>query len=242
MNNLLQVIKAFEAKVLEALEFKYRGLSPKIRENLVEVSPVTKMDITQFYDLYLGQDAYPSERLEKLVYQLMDIKIELFYILELDLGLYNHLIYDEGFTQDNINDFPYVALRKLSLDQTIIMKSRILWERLMNFVYFLESGKTLEVKKSSKKARFFEFIPDTKWAYLGEYRDYIDWFDDKLRTPEIHKSSTLRKQFTTDATIPGEKIMALTEIVMNAFWPGLLAIIKGGEFRSRFWSVGMEVQ
>jgi hypothetical protein len=71
-------IKQFENKLLEALEFKYRSETPKIRTSLIEVSPVKQMDIEKFYELYLEKGVYPRERIDKLIYQLFDIKIEMF--------------------------------------------------------------------------------------------------------------------------------------------------------------------
>ena len=44
----------------------------------------------------------------------------------------------------------------VSFDQNLISKSRILWERLMNFIYFLYTGKELETK-NSKKVKFFRW-------------------------------------------------------------------------------------
>lgn len=238
-DDLRSDIEEFETKLFQALAFKYGGASAAKREWLVDGSPVNKIDIARLFELYLEQDIYPPDRLSRLVHQLMDIKIQLFYIVELDMGLYNRFIYDAGFTEETINNSPYMVLWKLSLDQNTIMKSRILWERIMNLVYFLETGKSLEAKRSGKKTRFFEFIENTRWAFLAEYHDYIDWFDDKLRTPEAHKGSVLRKHFQTDSHTPPERILALANIVVNFFYPSLLEILQGREVSSRYWVAGM---
>ena len=239
------VINKFENKLLEALEFKYKSLPEQIRASLIEISFVKVMDIGKFYDLYLEENVYPKERIKKLIYQLFDIKIEMFYIIELDIGLYNHLIYNVGFDNSNIDEFPYIALRKLSLDQTLIIKSRILWERVMNFIYYLETGEDLDkiirgLKKRSKKNHFYDFIKNTKWSYLEEYRNYIEWFDNKLRTPEVHKGSILRKDFQMGLTAPDRKTFGLINIVSNSIWVNLLEIIQRGEPSSRFWTIDME--
>jgi len=241
MSDLDKVIDEFEQRLLDALKFKYRGQPDGWIASRIEISPVTKIDIGKFRELYLAQNVYPVERLEKLVYLLMDVKIQLFYLVELDLGLYNYLIADQGFTPNNINKYPYVVLRKLSLDQNLIVKSRILWERVMNFIYFLETGKDLEVKNSSKKSRFFKFATTSdKWAFLEDYKSFIDWFDDSLRTPEVHKGSVLRRHFMTDTNVPDDKIAGLLNIVMNVFWPSLIEILQGEEFRGKFWFPGMD--
>lgn len=232
------VINQFENKLLEALEFKYKSQPQQIKTSLIETSFVKGMNIKKFYELYLEKGVYPQERIEKLIYQLFDIKIEMFYIIELDIGLYNHLIYNIGFDNSNIDEFPYIALRKLSLDQTLIVKSRILWERVMNFIYYLETGKDLDRK--SKKTYFFNFIKSTKWSYLEVYKNYIEWFDKRLRAPEVHKDSTLRKGFLTGSTPPPEKMLGVTNIVLNSIWTNLLQIIQGGEPTSRYWDISME--
>ena len=232
------VINQFENKLLEALEFKYKSQPQQIKTSLIETSFVKGMNIKKFYELYLEKGVYPQERIEKLIYQLFDIKIEMFYIIELDIGLYNHLIYNIGFDNSNIDEFPYIALRKLSLDQTLIVKSRILWERVMNFIYYLETGKDLDRK--SKKTYFFNFIKSTKWSYLEVYKNYIEWFDKRLRAPEVHKDSTLRKGFLTGSTPPPEKMLGVTNIVLNSIWTNLLQIIQGGEPTSKYWDISME--
>lgn len=233
-------IGQFESKLLEALEFKYGSEPQQVKTTLIEMSPVKRIDIKKFWELYFGQKIYPQERIEKLVYQLFDIKIQMFYIVELDIGLYNRLIYDLGFNNTNLQDFPYVHLRKLSLDQTLIVKSRILWERVMNLIYYLEKGEDLEEDGGSKKTRFFNFIKGTKWAYLREYKNYIYWFDDKLRTPEVHKSSLLRKHFQQESNPNDDKIMGLINIIMNSIWTNLLEIIQGHEPSSGYWDIAME--
>ena len=100
------IIEHFESKFLEALDFKYKSYYPEAREHLIAVSPIQRMDIKKFLAIYRNQDNYPQERLENLIYLLIDIKIEMFYIIELDLGLYNHLVYNIGYDNGNIDDVP----------------------------------------------------------------------------------------------------------------------------------------
>ncbi|MGD0353095.1 MAG: hypothetical protein ABSB38_06330 [Dehalococcoidia bacterium] len=247
--NLLDEINRFEGMLSEALQYKYdrsfTSLSSEQRGELIKILPVKQMNIRDFYKLYLvnlTKGIYPKERLPKLIAQLFDIKIQLFCIMELDIGLYNHLIYDLGFDKNSIDKCPYIALRKISLDQTMIVKSRILWERIMNFIYCLETGKDLGDRKS-KKTHFFQFIENTKWAYLEDYKQYIYRFDDKLRTSEVHEGSMLRKYFQQELLGTAhelERINGLVNIVMNAIWINLLSIIQGKEPSSRFWTIEME--
>ncbi len=100
-------------------------------------------------------------------------------------------------------------------------------------------GKELEVKRS-KKGRFFKFIADGKWSYLLEYRDFINWFDEQLRTPEVHKSSVLRAHFQKSSTPSSDKVHCLVNIIMNCVWTNLLDIIQGREPSSRYRDIAME--
>ena len=141
------LIDEFENDSIRALQFKYQSLPKKIKDNLIEISPIIRMKIKEFYEVYLSNDIYPKEYIEKLIYLLFDIKIQLFFILELDMGLYNHLIYNVGFDNGNIHEYPYILLRKLSLDQNIVVKSRILWERVQLGNTMINANKKLDVQK-----------------------------------------------------------------------------------------------
>jgi hypothetical protein len=162
----------------------------------------------------------------------MDIKVQLYLVVEIDLGLYNELIY-RRFLVENIDANPYLGLIRLSIDQSVVVKSRILWERIMNFVYYLETGEDLETKKSkkqSKKAEFFEYTRESaenKWSYLADYEPYVNWFDEKLRTPEVHKGSTLRGHFVAGEAVNSVGVLSLLNISANVFWQGLFEIIQG---------------
>jgi len=113
----------------------------------------------------------------------------------------------------------------------------------MNFIYYLEYGEDLEKKVSrrkSKKTVFFASIKDTKWEYFTEYKKFIDKFDDKLRTPEQHKPSILRKSFLTDHEIKSEEVIGIVNIVMNIFWQGLDLILQGEDVSYKSCFKGMD--
>ena len=241
MKSMDDRVVEFEDDMEGALVFKYKQFYGTHWESVLDSSPVKRIKIKDFCDLYLTQTSYPHDRFERLVHYLFDFKIQLFFILEVDIGLYNHLVYNQGYDHTSIGENPYILLKMLCLDQSVILKSRILWERVMNFVYFLETGIELESKAGkSKKGAFFKFVQDSEWSFLCRYRDYIDWFDDKLRTPETHKSSTLRRHFQKGGQPPSEKVMAFLNIVMNVFWENMLTVVRGDEVHSRSWTTGMD--
>lgn len=238
-----KVIRQFEEKIQRALAFKYKNEDPKIRKYLLRGNILRKWDLLKFYKIYITSKVYSKERIELVMNYLFDLKIQLYYLLEADLGLYNRLIYNRGYNSKNIQKFPHIQLVKLSLDQNVISKSRILWERVMNFIYYLETGEKLENAISgstSKKTAFFDFISKTNWQFLLDYKKYINWFDKKLRIPEVHKSSTLRKYFLKEKEVNPGKILGIINIVMNSIWENGLEIIQGKKPSKRYWNIAQK--
>ena len=155
---MIRTIKQFEEKIQKALESKYKNEPPKIRQHLIGDSILKRWNLLEFYRLYTKGGIYPRTRIKKIIYYLFDIKIQLYYLLEVDFGLYNSLIYNLGCDNKNIRNFPHIQLIKFSLDQNAISKSRILWERIMNWVYYLETGEKLENKVSGRKSKKVAFF------------------------------------------------------------------------------------
>ena len=153
------------------------------------------------------------------------------YFVERDIGLSNKAAYLAGYQPANPLLRPDLFLVKLSLDQSVILKSRIVWERLMNLVFFIETGAELEAKVSrrkSKKAAFFDFVHDNpKWRFLAAYEKEISAYDDSFRTPEAHKNSFLRSAFLNGRDIDGNAILTLLNHALNTIWENTLSIMEG---------------
>ncbi len=122
--NLDEAINDFESLVKMAVDAKYGDNLPKVKASILGTSIIIRFDIKKFYELYKAQNHYPQERISKLIHMLFDIKLQLFFINEVDLGLYNQLVFNYESTE---RQHPLIQLRKLSLDQNLIVKSRILW-------------------------------------------------------------------------------------------------------------------
>ncbi len=73
--------------------------------------------------------------------------------------------------------------------RALIGKSRILWERLMSLVYYMETGREIpKTGNGSVKSSFFSWIRTTpRWRYLEPYEQFLESFDASYRTPEYHK-------------------------------------------------------
>ncbi len=131
----------------------------------------------------------------------------------------------------------------LSLEQSVLLKSRVVWERFANFIFYLETGEFLEGKRSGNKTKskvFREFITaNSKWSFLLEHADAVNSFDQVFRTPEAHKNSTLRTHFIDGTNPDSDELLAVLNIAMN-LWQSIMAILQGGEVTRRSWSIGMD--
>jgi len=238
-----ETVLKFEKKLLDALNYKYRNEQMFIKEKMLSVHFVTTFNIEKMLDLY-RKSKYPQDRLEKYVYMLMDIKLQM-YLIETDLGADNTLMQIITPEKENDGKKAQIELIHLSFNQSLIFKSRALWERVMNLVYYLEKGK--EINAKSKKTKFFSFINNEedesaiKWKFLSDYEDYVKWFDDAWRTPEAHGGSTLRASFsgTEMSNDDVNKILGLNDIVANVFYVNLADIINGDKPSRWFWTYGM---
>lgn len=243
------IVVKFESDILEALKEKYYSLSWTNKDDTqiskesidqtINSTFSVRFNLLQFFDAYL-KSSEPQERLSKLMHELFDLKLQLFYILECDQGLYNSMLYDKGFDQKKPKTIE--LLIKMSIDQTTIVKSRILWERMINFVSIYISGEELKSSsKYSKKAKFFKISINTPWEFLHEYKTTLEWFDEKLRTPEVHGGSVLRKAFQERSEeIDSNTLLVLSNIAMNVFYPNIMNIVQGLEPSHKVWVSGMQ--
>ena len=142
-----------------------------------------------------------------------------------------------GYNFKDPTKTPNLYLIKLSIDQSVIGKIRILWEKMMNLIYYLETGEELESKVSGNKTKrkvFFQFIETSdKWNHLIELKDILQYHDDKFRTPEFHKKSTLRADLFRETKLDVNAILMLLNAITPVFWNNLMAIISGEEPKER---------
>ena len=236
MNSLESDIKLFEGLIQDALFQKYGGDKYSVEmQPLKDNDPLYQIDIKKFYTKYCDSSIYPRDRLENVIAYLFDIKLQYYYLMEFDLGLYNSRVIDSGYNFKNPASTPHLFLSRLSIDQTVITKSRVLWERMMNLIYFLENGVELESKASggkSKKKIFFEFTKNSKkWLFLHELEEILIHHDNRFRTPELHKKSTLRSELLGNRKADQNEILVLLNTIVPFFWKNLLSIICGQEPR-----------
>lgn len=231
-NDLTTLADEFDQLIHTALRSKYAAIDPQLPEFFIEKNPVLRWCIGEFIKRYLGAACYPSDRLETLIYKLFDIKLQLYFLIETEIGRYNKAI-DQGYDSHNPMNTPHLYLTKLSIDQSVIVKSRILWERIMNFVYFLEEGDELEKLVSGNKTKskvFFQFVGKSqKWAFLLPYQNELKKYDERLRTPEVHKNSILRSALLKEQEVDSKEILNLINRAMNVIWENMISIVSGDQ-------------
>src|SRR5215216_2494750 len=96
INEIREAVNSFETVLEQALEQKYGQYPSDIKPHLLDMSIIKRWNLRDFLEIYLNSNIYPVERLEHVIHDLFDIKLQLYYILEVDLGLYNKLVYDQG--------------------------------------------------------------------------------------------------------------------------------------------------
>ena len=141
-----KVVK-FEELIASAMRERLTSSYPiEIVESMLEVWGSRHLNLSTFLDTYVESKVFPLDRLERV----MD------YLFDVDFGGYNRLAH-QGFNSSYPANTPHLWLSRLSLEQSLIGKSRILWERYMNLILFLEIGVDLDKKlsKRSSKKTFF---------------------------------------------------------------------------------------
>lgn len=198
----------------------------------------TKIDIKNFYTIYSESEYYKNntdfekEINRKIVNSLIDIILLNVIVNEIDrldnIGVNNFKVEDE-----------FSALYNISKAMNLINKTRILWERVMNFIYLIIERKVLDdsvPKRKSKKAFFKDWFSKKNLKFLEEYYRFICVFDDKYRTPETHKQSTLRRLFLEEKNIPIIGIsLKMTMSFGTDIYPNIISILRKEKYITLRW-------
>lgn len=226
IDSIKKTVEEFDQIIRDAIIAKYRSAGTVVLQHHLKNSIYSRWNINDFISKYLQAEKYPEDRIAKTVNNLIDFKLQLYFIFEVDEWLYPSRT---DLESKNRCIAARAALWELSLNQSIIGKSRVLWERLMNLVYFMETGKDLEGKKS-KKTAFFKFVDGCPtWKFPSPYKEIIEEHDDSLRTPEFHKGSVLRSILMGKKEIKFEDYRRLYGYALNGLWENLTSIAGGGK-------------
>lgn len=181
-----------------------------------------------------GLHPYPLHRMERALDYAMDLKLQRWLLIEVDAGVYNSVYHDL------VNAFPAaegsarVRLIRLSLDQTIVVKTRIVWERMMALIVWLENGREPS-GSSSWRRKFLELVNENegRWVFASRYVQVLERWDNGLRTGEVHGMSPLRRLLLSDQT------MSLTDwtlslSIVDDVWRNLVGLLRGETPRQGF--------
>lgn len=227
--NAREQLVAFDAMIADAIEASYRrDMPPEIADHFIATDAVLGWRLIEhFFDPYRAAGVYPLSRLPALAYRAMDLKMQFYFTARVTPRLHNQALSDQDFRFDG-DPFsqPGPYLKHLCLMQAQIGQVRILWDRMMSFIYLLEEG-TEPPGKSIRRA-FFQGISrwHGRWDAFAEWKDRLDKYDNLYRTPELHKNSTLRASLFGTPIDPNE-ILAPLVPVMGGFWQVLTANVGG---------------
>lgn len=219
-------IDSFDFKIKEAYE-DFRLLYPKETIDFIREISGLNLDLYDFWERY-ECSAYFSNNNDlnlKIIKSLQDILLESFF-------LWNCEIFNPKQSYGKVYD----EFCRLNNDQSLILKTRICWERIMNFSYILITGKELS-SKTSKKNKFKKWAADNEYVFFEDMLLLIEQFDNAFRTPEVHKFSKIRSSITSgeefDASLYAMTIML--KFTSNIY-PNILLILRGENNFSRAWS------
>lgn len=230
----MDLVNTFESKLDSALTNRFKDEN-EIYQEMVKSSYLGRINISQFVDIYINSiyNKNNPEINEKIIKTLMDIKLQLLFMLPFEISRYND-IENGDLSKILKNDWSF--LEKLSVDQNMINKTRIFWERVMNFVYLLANQKELQSKRS-KKAKFKKFVSENKeWDFLNVVISKIEAFDNAFRTPEVHKFSRLRSMFIEGNNMEVERYcFNLISTFNNETYANIIDLLKGRRPSSFSW-------
>jgi hypothetical protein len=205
---------------------RYGEHAERLREVMTRHKPYR---LGEFVEAYRAGGIYPADRLGAVLSRFTDVRLALAYA-EIDLGLINELYYLPIHLDATRADSADLKLKKMAVDQSLIMRPRTAWEKLMLAVYCLETGKP-EIPRTnarSVKSTFFTWVATTdKWRFLEPYTPVVTEHDERLRTPEFHKNSVLRGRMLGRETASFDQIVTLMTYMLNGIWPNILQILRG---------------
>lgn len=182
--------------------------------------------VEDFFDRYLEKKTDTIDRLPALTYRLMDIKMQAYFVTKAMPGLHNALFFKSGLDLRDPMSRPGLYADHLCMMQALIGQVRILWDRIMAFVYFFEEGRD---PAKSIRTRFFNKLPEwsNRWDAFASCESVIDTYDASFRTPEFHKNSILRASVTRDEPIDPNEIRGPLADAVSRFWQVLIANVEG---------------
>jgi hypothetical protein len=220
-------VAEFEDIILKARRVQFANDPPVVAETFLKHDPVLSWNLLSLFDVYQKAGVYPVDRLPGFMDRLIDTKLQLHFVTNVLPATQNIVVYLAGFDEKNPLATPNLQLARLSYSQATIGQSRVLWDRLMRLIYFLEEGQDPPGK--SVRRRFFRTLPrwSPRWDLLKEWESEIDAYDQAYRTPEYHKGSILKKELLGGGKVDPNSLMSLLTPIMNGMWTLIMTNVQG---------------
>lgn len=188
-------------------------------------------DLSPYVGTYFNTSKFQGlapENRTKAVWIIFDIIVQMEYVNSFG-GIQNSLRLPQraGDTWDSAHHLVVY----MGQAQAAIVSSRIVLEKFMVLVYFLETQKSLDGKSKFKAfSKWLLALPiDSSWFYLIPQLPWLRKHDIRFRTPEVHKGSRLKKHLITLQEIPNEdqnEALDLTNL-MSAILRNIIPILNG---------------
>ena len=180
-------------------------------------------NIEAFAELCLTNGQLSGKRLQRFIDHFLDLKFKLYMLAEVDVPTYANAKEMWGLNRDRPGDTPHGFTTQLSEEVTLIVKSRAIWESIMNLVYWYVTGSEIAgvqavdedgVSYKSKQKKFFPWVAaQPLWTSLATFEPLVGKLD-QLRTSEIHRLSRVRSNFTRMTLEPIEQCVELVNTVL----------------------------
>ena len=142
-----------------------------------------------------------------------------------------------GLEPGDVTATPQGFAARLSEEVTLIIKSRAVWESVMNAVCWYATGRQARTVKAvaasgasfaSKTGKLFPWVAaQPQWASLATFEPLVTALD-RLRTPEVHNLSRVRADFTRLVLRPAGQCVELLQRVLRFVFDHLTTVIALG--------------
>ena len=188
---IIQWINLFNERLNRAYEIRYGERNVYTRDYLgTNENILLEFFVAYKFSKYYKEVTAEDKKINYNIFeQLKNIIFEIYVIFEFE-------ILDENELYKEKSENEYELLYNLNKAQNLIIKTRILWEKIINFFYLLIERKELEASKSkSKKSKFEKWCKDKNIYFFDNVLEKLKAFDEKFRTGEVHEYSKLKNYF-----------------------------------------------
>jgi len=226
-----KLLEELEATIKTALRQRYKGsLSLPNFDTTLQNNVVVQWNTILFFNVYIQSDIYAKERLPRLTEFLIDIKLEFYYLNEIDLAVYSALIYSKGISNKSLALHPHLLLTKLALDQNLLAKTTMLWQKIVRFIYYLEEGiecKGKGAKQKSSLPLLGDFVKKhPQWSFLLSSQEVMTRYANNDQVPKYDKTAPFLKELSQHK-MGVEDFIKPVHQTMHHIWKNILSIISG---------------